>query len=524
MLKNDPLPWLQKLRIYPTRPIQCNSKGTYFLGHVANPSMYYNGSTTIGHDRRQYMRFLNSEPGFEEGHTQWTFVGFPPTKNNIRDLLLEDTLIILTRSSMNSTLNILDNRKSSHQKQILEYINKNVRLKGIYMSQAFFEWFTKCRYNYAIESTPFAVGDIINNLLPSIRVSKSHTAAPQVFRQKKIIFRDAVKISGMCAPIYRKIETCGSAINKLIEKGKCYRLSEEQGNSSKWIFQEQSKTLFNRCHQDCDICLLFELFLNSNYLRMDWVLQDSHERHIIKAIAGQILPGFRYACNGPSGDGKTVNGLSYAFHSIVLQKFDVQVIEPPPQLFVPLPADCKNRVAEFNKRHNQAVAAGMNRCLTSTCLTCPITGGSKHTILKLLNICYMRSVACTDKGPYIEVNTTKNLINAGSTIASYVDRFKDKFAKPLDVLHDPAKRHQWIVFGLGTTKDNKESSIRYLEDTLILLLTTQDNYIQVNSTLNFSFHFRSIILQLLNKESLYANLYSTNIFYKFIFNIKFTKD
>lgn len=69
---------------------------------------------------RQYNRFHTPDTGFEEGPTKWSFVGFPSTSDDIKDILLEVALIILTRSQMNSILNLT------------EYLNKNSRLKNSY--------------------------------------------------------------------------------------------------------------------------------------------------------------------------------------------------------------------------------------------------------------------------------------------------------------------------------------------------------------------------------------------------------
>lgn len=61
---------------------------------------------------------IRDEFGFEEGPTEWSFVGYPSTGENIKDLLLEDALIILTRSPMNVVINLTDTYHSSNQRDM----------------------------------------------------------------------------------------------------------------------------------------------------------------------------------------------------------------------------------------------------------------------------------------------------------------------------------------------------------------------------------------------------------------------
>lgn len=162
----------------------------------------------------------------------------------------------------------------------------------------------------------------------------------------------------------------------------------------------------------------------------------------------------------------------------------------------------------------------MYPCLVKTgndsCKTCPMTGGNTHDFLDALKIVYKRTIICSMKGVYLMLHKTKYLIEVGSTDQSYSNRFNTKFTKKLDVLHQPKDRHNWIVFGLGSSDD--EPTDRFLECVFHVLINQQQTHTRcVYSMPIWESTFRPRILQLIQKNNEYGNLFSTKIFFNFIF-------
>lgn len=163
------------IRCLGSKKIKFTRKGRY--NALRSERIYCIMSHNHYHTSDQMTRFRLSETCFEEGPNQWSFVGIPSTNQKIKDLLLEDALIILTRSNVNSTLNLMDHLKYSNRKEILNYLQSNSEFKKIYMSNAFFEWFTSCHAS----NEYFNASQIVNQLLPSIRLLKNQEIEPTVF-------------------------------------------------------------------------------------------------------------------------------------------------------------------------------------------------------------------------------------------------------------------------------------------------------------------------------------------------------
>lgn len=88
--------WLRKFNICPKEQTKCDSKGVYFMGTVDINGQCYSGHTFDSYRERNNSRFKD----FEGGPENWGFIDLSTTGSNIKDLLLEDTLIItLTRST-----------------------------------------------------------------------------------------------------------------------------------------------------------------------------------------------------------------------------------------------------------------------------------------------------------------------------------------------------------------------------------------------------------------------------------------
>lgn len=96
-----------------------------------------------------------------------------------------------------------------------------------------------------------------------------------------------------------------------------------------------------------------------------------------------------------------------------------------------------------------------------------------------------------------------------------IRRFTCKFSIN-DIYHDPKKRHEWTVFGLGST-DNQDADM-YIEDILILLINKQQIHHRINSTATV-FQSRSArkFIKSSHQPSRYAALYFSHLYLIHIF-------
>lgn len=414
MQQNDVMPWLKRFNIYPTEKTSCSSNGAYFIGHVSDHDKFYNGTTGIDHSSRQHNRFSNKEAGFEDGPKKWCFAAIQSTNNDIKDKLLEDCLIILTRSPMNLTLNLMDTRYPLVRKALLAYLDKHSKLKNIYKSVSFCEWITQTPCTI-IEDYP--ASEIINELLRAIQVGKNQQQIQQIFQQPCSLHRHKeIEMNPNMEAIYETIKSKGSNKNDKIELSKIYRLSIQQNDSNTWMFQHQIQGIFKVCETNCPPCSIMMKFLHSEFKRMDCVLSYSHESHLIVQLTNQIIPGLHYECHGSSRDGKS----GFSFHSIVFEKVNVIELKPSIENHLRIQS-CNLAAIRFNKNNNKALLAGMRPCfdVASGCKFCTMTGGNNDPALDQLDLMYHRPVFCNDIGIYIEINHTRNFINAGSTTLSY---------------------------------------------------------------------------------------------------------
>lgn len=203
------------------------------------------GSTGKSHSKRQKNRFtpscLKKSPGFEEGPKKWSFVPFASKDNEILDALLEDILIILTKSPMNATLNLFDPsnlaNNANRRKEIRSFLNKNDKFKIIYKSIPFFEWLTQTKYK---PQPSFPVQQIINKLLLSIKLSRDKQVTQKIFAHKQIVFQK-FHVQPKLKELYDKIKKDGSK-NKIIPRGQLYHFSIPQTDDNKWMFQSTADT------------------------------------------------------------------------------------------------------------------------------------------------------------------------------------------------------------------------------------------------------------------------------------------
>lgn len=109
-------------------------------------------------------------------------------------------------------------------------------------------------------------------------------------------------------------------------------------------------------------------------VRIDWIIERTHEHLVISSIYNQHISGIRCSCNGTTGDGKQ----GIALHSIVFDKINVESIRPTQKCRQVIPKIWKDEIAKFNENNDAANTAGMNRCLNPKCKPSQQSSGNNH--------------------------------------------------------------------------------------------------------------------------------------------------
>ncbi len=322
---------------------------------------------------------------------------------NELDLLLEDAMAILTRSTRNVLLNIYS---QDHESQLQSFLRQPqyMELRKIYESECFFEFFTKCDRKYVRHVD---LNDFMKSLLPGAvpysAENRRKWYPAKICYKNCMSFQDSDSATYSNA-LYAKIEQNGSKSEfaENIEKGKIFGLSMKQTKDTTWMFQEHAKEMVIDCRQSCKPCEAFNIFLQSDYNRL--IVMQYYCRHLITNVMNKCIPGIQGTCHGNAkGDAVQCHYpvKYYYLHGNEFVKITISATVYP-QPLARVNQFCPELFYIFNKRINMLYLPGSHQCQFIECENCPMMTIPTHCdeFYSSINLRPDLVTTCQSKGLY----------------------------------------------------------------------------------------------------------------------------
>lgn len=521
---------LHNAGIYPKQKLHCHSTGVYLM---ASNDDTYAGSTLKSESPnsfkiRNHNRFYAQEKHANEKKSKfidpkdWRFVPVGST-DTIKDLILEDVIIMLMNTNMNRMLNVFH---SFHSPQILCCLAQEPELEKVYTSEPFVQFLTQISPG---SMTLVNVQQLISELLPSVTFStnphfRSWNKLPPAEIAKHRDFNSILNKNAQ--KVYARIKDTGSKGSEKhrIFQNEIYGFADKTANE--WMLYEYRDELYDVCDNNCEACLAFQAFIKSDYKEMIASIDQASEKHLLASILRQFLPAIRTSCLGTSKDAlsRQERDVKCTFHYVEFAKINVERRDRLPFNPKHLHSTCKLQHDYFNSRNQMYDKPGTHPCLSEnnkpdTCHTCPMVSENQtHPYFEALNLKHITSTTCRSVGVYSLIHKNKQLAYWGSTARTFSKRQTYRWTD----IYERGKfgpQEDWWFFGLGTTNSRQLDFL--VEDALLLLFLDQSNFDhKLNKTLNiFDPYYRHNILQALRdpRAAGYGGLFKKKILFNFLF-------